>query len=59
MAIDIGRIAFEAFYAKLYPRAHQEDKLTKWEHIGQHEQDAWRHAAVAVLQSMDEPGIID
>lgn len=54
MAIDIGRIAFEKFYTELYPRPVAEGKFTKWENIGKREQDAWRSAAVAVLQYIDK-----
>ena len=51
MAVDIGRIAFETFYAQLYPTSA--GTLITWENVGQKEQDAWRHAAVAVLQQID------
>lgn len=54
MAIDIGRIAFQSFYESLYPRQTRDGLMTKWEDIGKKEQDAWRHAAVSVLQHIDK-----
>lgn len=52
MAVDLGRIAFQAFYSKMYP--NRESEVSElWKNIKQPEQDAWRHAAVAVLQQID------
>ena len=48
MAIDIGRINYQAYCDQL------KDNLPKWEEIGQKQQDAWRHSAVAVLQYIRE-----
>lgn len=50
MAIDIGRIAYEEYAAtfKGAPTQLKWEQLTKMEHI------AWRAAAVAVLQHIDE-----
>ena len=53
MAIDIGRIAYEKYCASLLEQECDCD-LEKWEKIGQTEQNAWRQAAVAVLQYIDE-----
>ena len=54
MAIDIGRIAYEAYTSHtLTSQNIRGDKLRKWEEIGQ-EQNAWRHAACAVLKYIDQ-----
>jgi hypothetical protein len=45
MAIDIGRIAYMAYVEQL-----KATHLNPWEKLGQTQQDAWRHAAVAVSQ---------
>ena len=50
MAIDIGRIAHTAY-------RNCDGKLVKdirWEDLGKAEQDAWRHAACAVLDYIDQ-----
>ncbi len=56
MAIDIGRIAYQTFHKKLYPNdiSHPNHPSNLWENLGKWEQDAWRSAAVAVLQYIDE-----
>ena len=46
MAVDIGRINYEA-YAKCV------DDNQSWETLPRAEIDAWRYAAVAVLQQTD------
>jgi hypothetical protein len=49
MAIDIGRIAYQAYVDQLVE--HDVSAAPdKWEDVGKFRQDAWRHAAVAVLQ---------
>lgn len=48
MAIDIGRIAYQAYCD------YVNDELDKWEHLGKLEQDGWRHASVAVLKYIGE-----
>lgn len=48
MAIDIGRIAYTE-YVKQVNGTH----LNPWEKIGKIQQDAWRHAAVAVSQYLN------
>lgn len=52
MAVDIGRIAYQAYCKN--SRDKLECDFPKWEVIGYYEQDAWRHAAVAVLQQIDK-----
>lgn len=52
MAIDIGRIAYEAYVVQL-----QATHLNPWEKLGQTQQDAWRHAAVAVSQYLHKERI--
>ncbi len=57
MAIDIGRIGYEAYLEEL-----NATHLPAWEKIGKVQQDAWRKAGVAILQYMDglkDSGIID
>lgn len=53
MAIDIGRIAYQAYVEKMM-RTHSLDYFCRWEGLMQREKDAWRHAAVAVLQYIDQ-----
>lgn len=48
MAIDIGLIAYNK-YCEQTNREHP-----PWNTIGKIEQDAWRHAAVAVSQYLEE-----
>ena len=52
MAIDIGRIAYQAYddYINKNVPCHP----LKWEDLGKVPQDAWRHAAVAVSQYLEE-----
>ncbi len=45
MAIDIGRIGYQAYLEQL-----NATHLPPWEKIGKVQQDAWRHAGVAILQ---------
>jgi hypothetical protein len=54
MAIDIGRIAYQAYVENKDGSSYYETKLTKWEDLGKVECDAWRHAACAVLQYIDQ-----
>jgi hypothetical protein len=48
MAIDIGRIAYQAYLSS------KGEDLPRWEDLGKIGQDAWRHAACAVLDYIDE-----
>jgi hypothetical protein len=50
--IDIGRMAFQAHEDFINKDNYRELEL--WEEIGKERQDAWRHAACAVLQYLDE-----
>ena len=50
MAIDIGRIAYEKWQSCL-PKDYP---TSAWEMVGKVQQDAWRAAAVAVLQYIDK-----
>lgn len=54
MAIDIGRIAYQAYAEGVDNIAHNGNQLPKWEGLGKISQDAWRHAAVAVSQYLDQ-----
>lgn len=55
MAIDIGLIAYNEYIKKL-GATH----LNPWNKLGKVQQDAWRHAAVAVAQYLDgERGRMD
>ena len=53
MALDIGRVAYQAYVDTLIKQNCDCD-LSEWKEMGQYEQDAWRHAAVAVAQYLDE-----
>jgi hypothetical protein len=52
MAIDIGRVGFEAYTASVGGRTYDGYAIPKWEALGQRIQNAWREAGVAVLQAM-------
>ena len=52
--IDIGRIAYQAYVESKDGSSYYETKLTKWEDLGKKEQDAWRKAACAVLEYVDQ-----
>ena len=52
MAVDIGRINYQKFYDILTDGDF--DHLPKWEDLGKIQQDAWRAAAIAVLQQIDK-----
>jgi hypothetical protein len=52
MAIDIGRVAHKAYLNKSNTSCLCFDRA--WEDLSHNEQDAWRHAAVAVAQYLDE-----
>lgn len=54
MAIDIGRIAYQAYSDGVSGIAYDGSDLPKWEKLGKISQDAWRHAAVAVLEYIHE-----
>lgn len=50
MAIDIGLIAYKEFVKKMDGVSEDTRGYGEWSQIGKREQDAWRHAAVAVSQ---------
>jgi hypothetical protein len=54
MAIDIGRMAYEAYVKNMYGGSCYEAKVVEWKDLGKRGQDAWRHAAVAVSQYLDQ-----
>ena len=54
MAIDIGRIAYQAYAEGVDNISYHGNALPKWEELGKISQDAWRHAAVAVSQYLDK-----
>lgn len=49
MTIDIGRIAYQAYVDDL-GATH----LNRWEDLGQVQQNAWRNAAVEVIQYIEK-----
>lgn len=49
MALDIGRVAYQAYIDELNGWA-----LAEWEKLSKVQQDAWRAAAVAVSQYLNE-----
>jgi hypothetical protein len=55
MAVDIGRVAYQKYVDSLVEKqcncCNCDDY--KWEDLKQSEQNAWRHAAVAVLQHIE------
>jgi hypothetical protein len=53
MAIDIGRVAYTAFCMTFWKVPFRGHELPAWEKLDQVSQDAWRHAACAVLQYID------
>jgi len=53
MAIDIGRIAYEAYCLGINKQITDKN-LLKWENMGKTIQDAWRSAACAVLDYIDD-----
>lgn len=54
MAIDIGRIAYQEYCQVVLTRTIPQPHLDKWEDLGKVKQDAWRHAAVAVLRYIEQ-----
>jgi len=54
MAIDIGRVNYQKHSDMLGGKDQHGNSLPKWEEIGQKNQDAWRHAACAVLSYIDK-----
>jgi hypothetical protein len=52
MAIDIGRIAYQNYIEHINSDNFREERL--WEELTKIECDAWRHAAVAVLQHIEQ-----
>lgn len=53
MAQDIGRVAYQKYCEVILKGTAPQPHLDKWEDMGKVQQDAWRHAAVEVLQHMD------
>jgi hypothetical protein len=53
MALDIGRIAFEAYATSVRHTTYQGNTMPKWEALDKDAQDGWRHAACAVLDYME------
>jgi len=54
MALDIGRIAFEAYAESVGGKTYDGKDIPKWESVGKTVQDGWRHAAVAVSQYLNK-----
>jgi hypothetical protein len=55
MAIDIGRIAYQAYSDAIQKTSKSVDKdYLYWEDLHKEECDSWRHAAVAVLKYIEE-----
>lgn len=57
MAMDIGRIGYEAYNQKLeqeYPIADLAMLPSRWEDLPPIIQDAWRTAGVAIIQHVEE-----
>jgi hypothetical protein len=54
MAIDIGLIAFNAYRDGMNYISFSGDYIPEWKDVGQTEQNAWRVAAVAVLDYIDK-----
>lgn len=54
MAIDIGRIAFQAYRDQVGCITYDGKVIPPWEEVGKKVQDGWRAAAVAVLQYIDQ-----
>lgn len=52
--IDIGRIAYQRYVETLDSLPYHESSQPRWEVLGKRGQDAWRHAACAVLDYIDE-----
>jgi hypothetical protein len=53
MAIDIGRIAYQA-YVNQIKKARGSARFLKWSDLNKEECDAWRSVGIAVMQHMDE-----
>jgi hypothetical protein len=53
MAIDIGRVAYTN-YADYMRAQLKENCFPRWEELSKPECDAWRHAAVEVLQHIEK-----
>lgn len=54
MALDIGRIAYQAYLQSLSESSITEFVHAPWEQLGKIDQDAWRHSAVAVSQYLTQ-----
>jgi hypothetical protein len=57
MALDIGRVAFQAYTDSLGNQSADGKPLTNWEDLDQAFQNAWRAAGIAVLQ--DQSNYLD
>lgn len=53
MALDIGQVAYQAYVDSWDGKDNF--PFPKWEELEKDECDAWRHAAVAVLQEINRP----
>jgi hypothetical protein len=54
MAIDIGLIAYQAYVENMYGGTAYEAKVVEWKDLGKKGQDAWRHAACAVSDYLND-----
>lgn len=54
MAVDIGRINYQAYAKYVHENSKEKFTMAKWEDLSRVEMDGWRHAAVAVLQQIDK-----
>ena len=53
MAIDIGRVGYEAYAESTGNKTYDGRDMPKWEELTQRIQDAWRHAGVASMKQVD------
>ena len=54
MALDIGRVAFEAYAKSVGGKTWDGKDIPAWETVGKVVQDGWRSAAVAVSQYLNK-----
>ena len=55
MAIDIARIAYQKHFDMMHGMNKENNRgLSTWEQLDKDECDAWRAAAVAVIQYIDK-----
>lgn len=53
MAIDIGLIGYNTYAKELNREVSKDQELPQWSELGKPMQDAWRSAAIAILQYID------